>query len=286
MLAGESFTFSGSGIHINASVMNSIGIGDHSMCWCNWFFPTEKEIKDAGNRHVGPQLFVTSYPTSVWPALLRLEVRLTRDRHAAQWLTNIVAEQFSLNVITAHAVPSGHHHLNCHFILDASGPVAAHIGAVQKRIEMTHSQLERAKVYEGETVHALANALLDCCMNVAKGIEEQNEALPHGERVIGKYLYSDPILRQALNRFDSRENHHGETHRLRAALESLPVGVKCTWLESYLYNWVFRAELDNELKYEFNGKSHKLIAMNPARHAQLVQALHLGPSTLPVKGIA
>jgi hypothetical protein len=268
------------GFELDPASLERIGIFDQSVCWGVWVPDPRGDL--ARRKH----LLISPVHPSVWPFLLRMEIKLRDDRgRMAAAMKFLVDSQ--INVQFTECAKSGHHH--------ATWTVVADTNDVRGRLEKDFGDIRRLpddeRGYGSPRLQAfsdeLAAQMLDKAVTLPTAMLDAHRAdesyrkgkLDSGflhNRIVDKHLI--PFF------YDPRAMPTSEL--VEVAEKGLPQAVTCRWMQNLAFFAIY-GDMRNPMRLQYD---HSTRLLKPSDRS--TQSLHKilerqgQPTLLPAAAVA
>ncbi|HEU4453203.1 MAG TPA: hypothetical protein VFR81_09080 [Longimicrobium sp.] len=264
------------GFHVDAADIERIGVFDKSVCWGVWV----PDPRGNGNPHQRKHLLISPIHPSVWPFLLRLEIKL---RDAPGRMAVAAAHLFDsrLNIQLAESAISGHHHATWNVVAEA----------VDVRGNLTDAFVEIQRIPDADKVYL--NPQLEAFANrLAAKMFAREVQLP---KLLIEAHRKDPTYNPSMvdsgflhNRIVDKAGFYDVSaipRKLKAAAErGLPQAVTCRWMQNLAFFAVY-GDMASPIRLQYDESAGLLKLPDAARLDDILERQGQ-PTTLPANGIA
>ncbi|WP_420127446.1 hypothetical protein [Longimicrobium sp.] len=265
------------GFVLDPADLERIGVFDKSVCWGVWA-PDPR-----GNSERRKHLIISPIHPSVWPFLLRMEIKLRRGRIATA-LKFLVDER--INIQSNECAISGHHHATWHVVADAND--------VRSELDKDFQGIRRLSVDERghdsprlqEFSNRLASLMLAKAVNTPEAMVDAHradESYREGELDSG-FLHNRIVDKHLLPFFYAP--HAMPANLVEVAEKGLPQAVTCRWMQDLAFFAIY-GDMLHPMRLQYD---HSTRLLKPAE--QSAQGLHKilerqrQPTLLPAAAIA
>ena len=264
------------GFVLDPADLERIGVFDKSVCWGVWA-PDPR-----GDSERRKHLLISPIHPSVWPFLLRMEIKLCHGRIATA-LKFLVDSQ--INIQSNECAMSGHHHATWHVVADANDIR----GQLDKDFDEIRKLPVDARSYDNPRLQAFSNELASLMLAKAVTIPKEmldahraDESYREGQldsgflhnRIVDKHLipfFYDPLAMP--------------TELVEVAEKGLPQAVTCRWMQNLAFFAIY-GDMRYPMRLQYDHSTRLLKPLQNAQSLHEILERQRQPTLLPAAAIA
>ena len=221
------------GFELDPAALERIGVFDRSVCWGVWV----PDPRGEGNHR--KHLLISPIHPSVWPFLLRMEIKL-RDKPGQMAIATKFLVDSQINIQFAESAISGHHHATWNVVAEANdvrSNLHDEFTAIQSLPGASRGYLNPRL---NDFSNRLAAQMLDKAVKLPRAMEEahrRQDSYTPGELDCG-FLHNR-IVDKELIRFFYDPSAMPTPELVDAARKGLPQAVTCRWMQNLAFFAVY-----------------------------------------------
>jgi hypothetical protein len=235
------------GFQIARSTMERIGIFDNSVCWGVW---VRDPRPDGGDKL--PHLLISPNHPSVWPYLLRCEIKLCHAPGCMARASQILVDN-KINIQFGECAPSGHHH--------ATWNIVAEVVSIRRELlaRYKHAQTLHPKDMDNLELKAFSNELASHMFRMEQTltsalVNAHKEEFANPEATARGFLH-DRIVEKIPLFYDPEEITLPEIKE--AAWAGFPKPVTCQWMQNLAFFSIY-GEVESPIRFQYNAATSTL----------------------------
>lgn len=267
------------GFELDPAAVERVGVFDGSVCWGVWV-PDPRGEEDR-RKH----LLVSPIHPSVWPYLLRLEIKL-RDKPGTMATATKFLVDSQINIQFAECAISGHHHATWNVVAEANDvrrKLHQEFTKIQELPDDSRTYLNRHLV---RFSNRLAARMLAKAVNLPPDMEKAHRKEPsyiRGELDCG-FLHNRIVDKKHIP-FFYKPSAMPTPELVDVAKKGLPRAVTCRWMQSLAFFAIY-GDMRQHLRLQYD-KSTRLLKLADDSQGGLGRILeqHDHPTALPARAV-